>query len=98
MELHPPYKPITKQFTLGGNGEAYGASTNSGAGWAYKADNGFAVSSNFVSQQNGTSNGILTNQSPTSWATQAGYTTDQWSVSAILTRSITVGVILTTIH
>ena len=40
------YKPVTKQFTLGGNGEAYGASTDTGAGWAYRADNGFAVSSN----------------------------------------------------
>ena len=40
------YKPITKQFTLGGNGNAYGASTDTGAGWAYKADNGFAISSN----------------------------------------------------
>ena len=55
------YKPVTKQFTLGGNGEAYGASTNSGAGWAYKFDNGFAVSSNFVSQNNsgGTTNSIF---------------------------------------
>ena len=77
------YKPVTKQFTLGGNGEAYGASTDSGFGWAYKADNGFAVSSNVVSKQNGTENGFLTNQSRTSWATQAGYTTDQWSVSVI---------------
>ncbi len=78
------YKPVTKQFTLGGNGEAYGASTDSGVGWAYKNDNGFALSSNVVSKQNGTLNGFLTNQSRTSWATQAGYTTDQWSVSAIL--------------
>ncbi len=77
------YKPVTKQFTLGGNGEAYGASTNSGAGLAYKFDNGVALSSNVVSQQNGTSNGLLTDQSKTSWATQLGYTTDQWSVSAI---------------
>jgi len=77
------YKPVTKQFTLGGNGEAYGASTDSGFGWAYKADNGFAISSNVVSKQNGTTNGLLTNQSRTSWATQAGYTTDQWSISAI---------------
>ena len=52
------YKPVTKQFTLGGNGEAYGASTNSGLGWAYNADNGFAFSSNLVSQQNATSNGF----------------------------------------
>ena len=78
------YKPVTKQFTLGGNGDAYGASTDSGFGWAYKADNGFAVSSNVVSKQNGTSNGLLTNQAKTSWATQAGYTTDQWSVSAMV--------------
>ena len=80
------YKPVTKQFTLGGNGDAYGASTDSGIGWAFKADNGFAVSSNVVSKQNGTSNGFLTNQSRTSWATQAGYTTDQWAVSAILNQ------------
>ena len=80
------YKPVTKQFTLGGNGDAYGASTDSGFGWAYKADNGFAISSNVVSKQNATTNGLLTNQSKTSWATQAGYTTDQWSVSAIVNQ------------
>ena len=80
------YKPVTKQFTLGGNGDAYGASTDSGFGWAYKADNGFAISSNVVSKQNATTNGFLTNQSKTSWATQAGYTTDQWSVSAIVNQ------------
>ena len=91
------YKPVTKQFTLGGNGEAYGASTNSGAGWAYKGDNGFALSTNVVSQQNlgiisksggvtTSGSGFLSDQSRTSWATQAGYTTDQWSVSAIINQ------------
>jgi len=80
------YKPVTKQFTLGGNGDAYGASTDSGLGWAYKADNGFAVSSNVVSKQNGTTNGLFTDQSRQSWATQAGYTTDQWSVSTIVNQ------------
>ena len=44
------YKPY-KQFKLGGNGAAYGASTNSGAGWAYNADNGFSLSSNIVSNK-----------------------------------------------
>ena len=78
------YKPVTKQFTLGGNGEAFGASTNSGAGWAYKADNGFALSSNVASQQNGTTKGILTNEAATSWASQVGYTKDRYSVSALL--------------
>ena len=44
------YSPTLKQFKLGGNGAAYGASTDSGVGWAYKADNGFSISSNIVSK------------------------------------------------
>ena len=48
------YKPVTKQFTLGGNGHAYGASTDTGIGWAYKADNGFAVSSNIGTKSKST--------------------------------------------
>jgi len=78
------YQPVTKQFTLGGNGDAYGASTYSGIGWAYKGDNGFAVSSNIVSKGNGNTNGVLTDQAKTSWATQIGMTKDQYAVSAIV--------------
>ena len=84
------YSPTLKQFTLGGNGAAYGASTNSGIGWAYKADNGLAVSSNVVSKQNASStadsgeSGFATKESATSWATQVGYTQPQYSVSAIV--------------
>ena len=79
------YSPTLKQFTLGGNASAYGASTNSGFGWAYNADNGFAVSSNFVSKQTNDANaGLLTNNAQTSWATQIGYTQPQYSVSAII--------------
>ena len=78
------YKPVTKQFTLGGNAAAYGASTDSGVGLAYNADNGFAISSNVVSKQNETTNGFLTNQARTSWATQIGYTKPQYAVSAIV--------------
>ena len=44
------YSPTLKQFKLGGNGAAYGASTDSGIGWAYNADNGFSISSNIVSK------------------------------------------------
>ena len=79
------YKPVTKQFTLGGNGNAYGASTDTGAGWAYKADNGFAVSSNIGTKSlttNGAT-GLLTDETKTSWATQIGYTQPRYSVSAI---------------
>ncbi len=84
------YKPITKQFSLGGNGEAYGASTDTGAGWAYKADNGFAISSNIGTKSkttsSGTDTGLLTNQSKTSWATQVGITKPQWSASVLVNQ------------
>ena len=76
------YKPVLKQFALGGNGAAYGASTKAGAGWAYKADNGFAISSNVVT---GTT-GLLTNEQNTSWATQVGYTQPQYSASIMLNQ------------
>ena len=79
MDNSSIYKPVTKQFTLGGNGEAYGASTDSGIGWAYKADNGFALSSNVVSKGNLNSNGLLTDQAATSWATQIGFTKPNYS-------------------
>ena len=82
------YQPVTKQFTLGGNGNAYGASTDTGAGWAYKADNGFAISSNIGTKSTTTTDdvntGLLTDESKTSWATQVGYTDDRYSVSAIM--------------
>ena len=80
------YKPVTKQFTLGGNGNAYGASTDTGAGWAYKADNGFAISSNIGTKSKTTNGetGLLTDNSKTSWATQIGYTQPQYAVSAIV--------------
>ena len=77
------YKPITKQFKLGGNGAAYGASTNSGVGWAFNADNGFSLSSNVVSKQNASSTGFLTDEAATNWSTQVAYTTDSYHVSLI---------------
>ena len=81
------YQPVTKQFTLGGNGNAYGASTDTGFGWAYNADNGFSISSNVGTKSlttSGTypnSTGLLTDESKTSWATQIGYTQPQYSIS-----------------
>tara|TARA_A100001388_G_scaffold256441_1_gene221570 strand:+ start:314 stop:1612 length:1299 start_codon:yes stop_codon:yes gene_type:complete len=87
------YKPVTKQFTLGGNGNAYGASTDTGFGWAYQADNGFSISSNIGTKshssvedanENYIATGLLTDQTKTSWATQVGYTDPQYSISAIV--------------
>ena len=94
------YKPVLKAFTLGGNGAAYGASTSQGAGWIYKADNGFAVSSNFTSKSMGSvkildedgetigyeNSGILTDETQTAWATQVGLTKDQYAISAIVNQ------------
>ena len=48
------YKPVLKAFTLGGNAAAYGASTDTGAGWVYKGDNGFAISSNIGTKSKST--------------------------------------------
>jgi len=90
------YKPVLKAFTLGGNAAAYGASTDTGAGWVYKADNGFALSSNIGTKSKTTvcpkvngvktcsESGLLTDESKTSWANQIGITKDQWAVSAMV--------------
>ena len=86
------YKPVLKAFTLGGNAAAYGASTDTGAGWVYKADNGFAISSNIGTKSKTTKKvsgsyvdtGILTDETKTSWANQIGITKDQWAVSAMV--------------
>ena len=79
------YKPVLKQFTLGGNASAYGASTSPGAGLTWTDDSGLAFSTNFTTQK-GNSTGLLTNQGKTSWATQVGYTKPQYSVSAIVNQ------------
>ena len=76
------YSPTTKQFTLGGNAAAYGASTKGGVGWAYNGDNGFSISSNVVTDRSG----VLTEGKWTSWATQVGYTQPQYAISAIVNQ------------
>ncbi|EEE40168.1 iron uptake porin [Prochlorococcus marinus] len=78
------YKPVLKGFKLGGNGAAYGASTDSGLGVSYNADNGFSISSNLVSDQNGTGSGFLTNQVDENWSTQIAYTKPNWHASLMV--------------
>ena len=79
------YKPVLKQFTLGGNASAYGASTSPGAGLTWTGDNGLALSTNFTTKD-GNKTGLLTDEGATSWATQVGYTKPQYSVSAIVNQ------------
>tara|TARA_Y100000991_G_scaffold200215_1_gene172436 strand:+ start:16 stop:933 length:918 start_codon:yes stop_codon:yes gene_type:complete len=79
------YKPVLKQFTLGGNASAYGASTSPGGGIVWSNDSGLAISTNFTTQK-GNETGMLTDEGKTSWATQVGYTQPRYSVSAILNQ------------
>ena len=79
------YKPVLKQFTLGGNASAYGASTSPGAGLTWTGDSGLAISTNFTTKK-GNEKGLLSDEAATSWATQVGYTQPQFSVSAIVNQ------------
>ena len=79
------YKPVLKQFTLGGNASAYGASTSPGAGLTWTGDSGLAISTNFTTKK-GNEKGLLSDEASTSWATQVGYTQPQFSVSAIVNQ------------
>ena len=77
------YKPgVLKAFKLGGHSSAFGASTSTGAGLTYKADNGFAVSTTFNSKKAATTSGLFTDQDQNKVNTQVAYTKDNYHLSA----------------
>ena len=78
------YKPgVLKAFKLGGHASAFGASTSTGGGLTYKADNGFAVSSTFNSKKAATPGaGLFTDQDQSKINTQVAYTKDNYHLSA----------------
>ncbi len=80
------YQPVLKSFKLGGNGAAYGASTDSGFGVSYNAENGFSLSSNLVSDQNGTNSGFLSDEVDENWSTQIAYTKPNYHVSLMVAQ------------
>ena len=81
------YKPgALKSFKLGGNGAAFGASTSTGAGLKYVADNGFAGSVTVNSKKAKTTSGFLTKQDQNKVNTQLAYTADNYHVSATYSR------------
>ena len=80
------YKPVLKSFKLGGNGAAYGASTDSGIGVSYNADNGFSLSTNLVSDQNGTGSGFLSDEVDENWSTQIAWTKPNYHVSLMVAQ------------
>ena len=81
------YKPgALKSFKLGGNGAAFGASTSTGAGLKYVADNGFAGSITVNSKKAETATGFLTKGDQNKVNTQLAYTTDNYHLSGTYSR------------
>ena len=84
------YKPVTKQFALGGNGSAYGSSTSPGFGLAWTqetedpSEGRWAVSANYTSKDGDHSNGDegMFGEKTTNFVmTKIEYGTPQWQVS-----------------
>ncbi len=81
------YKPgALKAFKLGGHASAFGASTSTGAGLKYVADNGFAVSTTINSKKAASTDGFLTEQDQNKINTQVAYTADNYHISATYSR------------
>ncbi len=81
------YKPgALKAFKLGGHGAAFGASTSTGAGLKYQADNGFASSITLNSSGAASNKGLLTDEDSNKVNTMIAYTSDQYHVSATYSR------------
>ncbi len=81
------YKPgALKAFKLGGHASAFGASTSTGAGLKYQADNGFAVSTTVNSKRADTTSGFLTDEDQNKINTMVAYTKDNYHLSATYSR------------
>ncbi len=81
------YKPgALKAFKLGGHASAFGASTSTGVGLKYVADNGFAVSTTVNSKKAEKTQGFLTEEDQNKINTQVAYTADNYHVSATYSR------------
>ena len=80
------YKPkILKAFRFGGHGVAFGASTSTGLGLKYTADNGFASSITINSKGADDKSGFLTEQDVNKLNVMAAYTKDNYHLSATYT-------------
>ena len=80
------YKPkVLKAFRFGGHGAAFGASTSTGVGLKYVADNGFASSVTVNSKGAAGTSGFLTDQDENKVNVMAAYTADNFHLSATYT-------------
>ncbi len=84
------YKPVMKQFALGGNGAAYGSSTDGGFGLAWTqtvddpSDPRFEISTNYTSKGASSANndgGGMLGDNQAKWLTKFGYGAPRWQVS-----------------
>ena len=76
------YRPgFHKAFKLGSLSGAFGASTKQGFGIKYVGDNGWAASSNIVSEGGATTAGLFTKEDGSKWDTMLAYTQDNYHVS-----------------
>ena len=81
------YKPgVLKAFKLGGHASAFGASTSTGVGLAWRPDNGFATSITANSKKAHTSQGLFTEEDLNKINTQVAYTGDNYHLSATYSR------------
>jgi len=87
------YKPVTKQFALGGNGSAYGSSTSPGFGaaWTQETEDAsaprFAVSMNYTSKDGASSSKGMSNDASRSFLlTKVEYGSPRWQVSAAMAK------------
>jgi len=86
------YKPVLKQFALGGNGATYGSSTDGGFGVAWsqdkdsRSDARITVSTNYASKgaSDGTK-GLLTDHQA-KWLNQITYGNNRWQVAGALAK------------
>ena len=77
------YKPgILKAFKLGSHSTAFGASTSTGFGLKYLADNGFGASVTANSKGGSGQNGLFTKEDQNKINAQVAYTDDNYHLSA----------------
>ena len=87
------YKPVTKQFALGGNGSAYGSSTSPGFGVAWTqqkedpSEARLAISANYTSKDGASDTiGISNDDGRSFFLTKVEYGSPNWQVSAAVAK------------
>jgi len=87
------YKPITKQFALGGNASSYGSSTSAGFGAAWTqsvddpSDARWALSGNYTSRDGDDSEiGLFSGDAQSFFLSKVEYGSSKWQISAAMAQ------------